>query len=161
MYGVGGKRTTCPLLRKESPRPEGLRNSDSLLWRISSTLVSSLSSFQEPKGKLRWGKGQITFSDFKSGNYRWGCSIISGWVLIRSPFAHFKSGKSGFKSAPGKFRVLSGWLCKVPFQMRPVLSQRNLAPVQSNFGFGIVGILKSGKAALVRSPISNREITAP
>ncbi len=32
--------------------------------------VSSLSSFQEPGAKLRWGKGQITFSDFKSGNYR-------------------------------------------------------------------------------------------
>ncbi len=51
-----------------------------------------------------------------------GYPVISGWGLIRSPFAHSKRGKlyspgksglclSGFKSAPGKFRVLAGRFC--------------------------------------------------
>ena len=52
-----------------------------------------------------------------------GYPVISGWGLIRSPFAHSKRGKphifpgksglcpSGFKSAPGKSWVLAGRLC--------------------------------------------------
>ena len=59
-------------------------------------------------------------SDFKSGYCRRRLSSNFRVGLIRSPFAHSKSGKphifpgksglclSGFKFAPGKFRVLAG-----------------------------------------------------
>ncbi len=74
-------------------------------------------------------------SDFKSGYCRRRLSSNFRVGLIRSPFAHSKSGKphifpgksglclSGFKFAPGKFRVLSplvAMLCKVTFQIEPL-----------------------------------------
>jgi len=75
-------------------------------------------------GILKSGKAALVILPISNrGIITEGYPVISGWGLIRSPFAPPKRGKphifpgksrlrpSGFKSAPGKFRVLAGRLC--------------------------------------------------
>ena len=80
------------------------------LWRVAVGILKS--------GKAALVSSPISNRDIAAGGY----PIISGWELIRSPLCSFQKRKaifpgksglclSGFKSAPGKFRVLAGRFC--------------------------------------------------
>ena len=74
-------------------------------------------------GILKSGKAALVILPISNrGITAGGYPVISGWGLIRSPFAPPKRGKlyspgksglcpSRLKSAPGKFRVLAGRFC--------------------------------------------------
>ena len=98
----------CTALNDRKPHAVTIQNRG--LWRVA-------------VGILKSGKAALVILPISNrGITAGGYPVISGWGLIRSPFAPPKRGKlyspgksglcpSRLKSAPGKFRVLAGRFC--------------------------------------------------